>query len=95
MLVALSLMPLLGVGSILAFALAMLMAGFSVAPTMILAMGLIERAADPARLIEGLTRTITGLDIGMALGSVLTGWVVEGYSTASGFPVTVGAGWLT
>ena len=47
-LMALSLMPLLGVESILALALTVLVAGFSVAPTMILAMGLVERAVDPA-----------------------------------------------
>ncbi|MBF3225630.1 MFS transporter, partial [Pseudomonas aeruginosa] len=65
-LMALSLMPLLGVESILALALTVLVAGFSVAPTMILAMGLVERAVDPARLTEGLTWAITGLGIGMA-----------------------------
>ncbi len=93
-LMALSLMPLLGVESILALALTVLVAGFSVAPTMILAMGLVERAVDPARLTEGLTWAITGLGIGMALGSALAGWVVEGYGAASGFLVAVGAGWL-
>ncbi|WP_132655086.1 MFS transporter [Pseudomonas aeruginosa] len=79
---------------ILALALTVLVAGFSVAPTMILAMGLVERAVDPARLTEGLTWAITGLGIGMALGSALAGWVVEGYGAASGFLVAVGAGWL-
>ncbi|HHZ7622850.1 TPA: MFS transporter [Pseudomonas aeruginosa] len=93
-LMALSLMPLLGVESLLALALTVLVAGFSVAPTMILAMGLVERAVDPARLTEGLTWAITGLGIGMALGSALAGWVVEGYGAASGFLVAVGAGWL-
>ncbi|MDT1000495.1 MFS transporter, partial [Pseudomonas aeruginosa] len=68
------LMPLLGVESILALALTVLVAGVSVAPTMILAMGLVERAVDPARLTEGLTWAITGLGIGMALGSALAGW---------------------
>ncbi|MGC3412547.1 MFS transporter, partial [Pseudomonas aeruginosa] len=77
-LMALTLIPLLGVESILALAQTVLVAGFSVAPTMILAMGLVERAVDPARLTEVLTWAITGLGIGMALGSALAGWVVEG-----------------
>lgn len=93
-LIVLSPMPLLGVESILAFALTVSVAGFNVAPTMILTMGLVEYTADPACLTEGLTWATTGLGIGMVLGSALAGRAVEGYGAVSGFLVAVGVGWL-
>lgn len=91
-LMVLGLISPLGMENILTFALTMLVTGFSVVPAMILAMGLAERAVDPACFTEGLIWAITGLGIGMILGSTLAGWVVENYGVASDFLVAVGTG---
>ena len=55
----------------------MLLAGVFFAPTMIVAMGLVEEMVAPAQLTEGLTWLITGLASGVALGAAVTGWVVD------------------
>ena len=71
-----------------------LLAGVFFAPTMIVAMGLVEEMAPPAQLTEGLTWLITGLASGVALGAAATGWVVDHVGVRAGFGVTLAAGAL-
>lgn len=67
-------------------------AGLFFAPTVIVAMSLIERAVPAARLTEGITWLLAGLNTGVALGAALAGQVVDRFGTRAGFGVALGAG---
>ncbi|WP_258086108.1 MFS transporter [Xenorhabdus bovienii] len=68
------------------------MAGVSFAPTMIIVMNLGTIIVPPSRITEGLTWMTTGISIGVALGSVLAGMVIDIYGARAGFGVTIVAG---
>lgn len=87
-------LPLLVVESIPALAVTLFLAGAAVSPTIIISMGLIERLVPPSKLTEGITWAMTGIGIGMALGSSISGWVIDEYGAGSGFLVSVAAGIL-
>jgi len=91
---ALTAWPLLVVTNVPLLALAVFASGVSISPTFITAFGLIERRVPAAMLTEGITWVMTGIGIGMALGSFATGWVVDTYGPANGFWVSVIAGAL-
>lgn len=84
--------PLLWVHDVLTLAAAMFVAGLFFAPTMIIAMGLVENIVPPSRLTEGLTWMVTGLGIGVALGAALAGLAIDAAGIAAGFGVTLTAG---
>ncbi|HGM6666361.1 TPA: MFS transporter [Serratia marcescens] len=85
-------LPLLWVHNVLTLAAAMFVAGLFFAPTMIIAMGLVENIVPPARLTEGLTWMVTGLGIGVAFGAALAGLAIDAAGITSGFGVTLTAG---
>nr|WP_239061266.1 MFS transporter [Serratia marcescens] len=85
-------LPLLWVHDVLTLAAAMFVAGLFFAPTMIIAMGLVENIVPPSRLTEGLTWMVTGLGIGVALGAALAGLAIDAAGIAAGFGVTLTAG---
>ncbi|MEJ1117959.1 MFS transporter [Phyllobacterium sp. CCNWLW109] len=87
-------LPLLIVEGIGGLSIALFLAGAAVSPTIIISMGLIERIVPAAKLTEGITWAMTGVMIGMALGSSLSGWVIDEYGASRGFYVSVGAGVL-
>ncbi|AOF02098.1 MFS transporter [Serratia surfactantfaciens] len=89
---ALTALPLLWVHNVLTLAAAMFVAGLFFAPTMIVAMGLVERLVPPSRLTEGLTWMVTGLGIGVALGAALAGLAIDAVGIKAGFGVTLIAG---
>ncbi|MEY9966810.1 MFS family permease [Streptacidiphilus sp. MAP12-16] len=91
---AASLVPLLFAPNLAVLTGMLLVAGMSIAPTIITAMGLVERLVPAARLTEGMTWTATGLAVGVALGSSAAGWVVDAAGAADGYAVTVAAGLL-
>lgn len=82
---ALTTLPLLLASDILSLALTVFVAGLFFAPTLIVAMALIERIVPPAKLTEGLTWLVTGLSIGVAVGAAGSGWLVDAYGARSGF----------
>lgn len=86
--------PLLFVDSVPMLALAVFASGVAISPTFITAFGLIERRVPAAMLTEGITWVMTGIGIGMALGSFVTGWMVDTYGASNGFVVSVVAGAL-
>jgi MFS family permease len=86
--------PLLFVDTVPLLALAVFFSGIAISPTFITAFGLIERRVPAAMLTEGITWVMTGIGIGMALGSFTAGWVVDTYGPANGFWVSVVAGLL-
>ena len=46
----------------------------------------------PSRITEGLTWMTTGISIGVALGGVLAGLVIDVYGAQAGFGVAIVAG---
>ena len=92
--IAVTAWPLLFVDSVPMLALAVFLSGVAISPTFITAFGLIERRVPAAMLTEGITWVMTGIGIGMALGSFVTGWVVDTYGAGNGFVVSVVAGAL-
>ncbi len=85
-------LPLLWVHNVLTLAASMFVAGLFFAPTMIVAMGLVENIVPPSRLTEGLTWMVTGLGIGVALGAALAGLAIDAIGITAGFGVTLTAG---
>ncbi|MCD5965431.1 MFS transporter [Stenotrophomonas maltophilia] len=85
-------LPLPWVGSLPGLAVAMLLAGVFFAPTMIVAMSLVEQRVPESRLTEGMTWLLAGLNIGVALGAALSGQSVDAGGLRSGFVVALVAG---
>ncbi|MGW1258524.1 MFS transporter [Streptomyces sp. NPDC002513] len=90
---AVSMIPLLLVGNLPFLAVALFVAGLTIAPTMITTMALIERHVPRAHLTEGMTWVSTGLAVGVAIGSSMAGWMIDaaGARTGYGVPVVSGA----
>jgi len=81
----LTVLPLPVAGSIPLLAAILFVVGMSVSPTIILTMNLVERIVPPAELTEGMTWAMTGLGIGVAIGSAAAGWTVDVHGTAAAF----------
>ncbi|MET8013142.1 MFS transporter [Streptomyces sp. NPDC005271] len=92
--IAVSMIPLQLVGNLPFLAVALFVAGLSVAPTMVTTMALVERHVPRAHLTEGMTWVGTGLAVGVALGSSAAGWVVDAAGSRAGYVVPAGAGTL-
>ncbi|BCQ40022.1 MFS transporter [Erwinia rhapontici] len=86
--------PLILVTHLTALAAAVLVAGLFFAPTLIVAMSLVERQVSESQLTEGMTWLLAGLNVGVALGAALAGQVVDNSGSPAGFYVAVGAGVL-
>jgi len=91
---AVSMVPLQLVGSLPLLAVALFVAGLSIAPTMVTTMALIQEHVPRSKLTEGMTWTSTGLAVGVALGSSAAGWVVDAAGAARGYLVPGAAGLL-
>lgn len=89
---AVTTLPLLLATNILGLSLAVFVAGLFFAPTLIVAMALVQNIVPPAKLTEGLTWLITGLSIGVAIGAASSGWLVDHLGARSGFWLAVAAG---
>lgn len=89
---AVSMIPLLLVGNLPLLAVALFVAGLSIAPTMITTMSLIEEHVPRAKLTEGMTWVGTGLAVGIALGSSAAGWVIDAAGARAGYGVPVVSG---
>ena len=83
--------PLLLVGNVAALAGAYVLAGATIAPTLIIATALVEQIVPPEKLTEGMTLTVTGLGVGVALGSALAGQLIDRYGVPSAYMLAVGA----
>ncbi|AFK71582.1 MFS transporter [Pseudomonas putida SJTE-1] len=85
-------LPLLVVGDIIGLAIAVLVAGLFFAPTMIVAMSLVERIVPESKLTEGMTWLLAGLNVGVAGGAAASGQVVDMWGAQAGFNVALAAG---
>jgi MFS family permease len=92
MLAAATTLPLLAIDGLVSLAAVLFLAGASVSPTIIIAMGLVERIVPPSKLTEGITWAMTGIGVGMALGSSASGWLIDTFGAPSGFWVSVAGG---
>jgi MFS family permease len=91
---AVSMIPLQLAGNLPILAVALFVAGLSVAPTMVTTMALVEQHVPRTKLTEGMTWTSTGLAVGISIGSSAAGWAVDGMGADSAYVVPVLAGAL-
>lgn len=98
---AVTTLPLLLAETIPHLAAVVFVAGLFFAPTMIVAMSLVERAVPAAQLTEGMTWLLAGLNVGVATGAVISGQIIDLAGVRAGFAVAVCgaalvliAGWL-
>ena len=89
---AVSMIPLQLAGNLPFLAVALFVAGLTVAPTMVSTMGLVEAHVPRSALTEGMTWISTGLAVGVALGSSAAGWVVDAAGARAGYAVPGVAG---
>ncbi len=87
-------LPLLAVSGLASLAAVFFLAGAAVSPTIIIAMGLVERLVPARQLTEGMTWAITGIGIGMALGASAAGALIDLLGARGGFWVSVSAGFV-
>ena len=92
--VMLTTLPPLMVGSVAGLTIALILAGGAISPTFIVAFGLIERLVPGGKLTEGITWAMTGISLGMAVGSIGSGYVIDAFGAQNGFWISVGAGLL-
>lgn len=81
--------------SLVALAIVMLLTGVTCAPTMTNVNTIVARVVLPSQLTEGLTWTITAMNIGASIGSPLGGRVIDSVGSHGGFLVVVGSAWAT
>lgn len=84
--------PLIFVANLTALTVAVLVAGLFFAPTMIVAISLVERQVSAHQLTEGMTWLLAGLNVGVALGAAIAGQVVDSSGARQGFSVALCAG---
>lgn len=84
-------LPLLMAGSIASLSGAVLVAGIFFAPTMIVAMTLVERIVPERQLTEGMTWLLAGLNVGVAIGAAASGQRVDMAGARDGFDVAFAA----
>lgn len=89
-----TMLPLVFVNTIAWLVVIVFFAGLSVAPTMIITMGLVEKIVPESKITEGMTWAITGLGIGVSLGSAVAGLVIDTFGARAGFSVAIIAGGL-
>ncbi|GAA4858673.1 MFS transporter [Kitasatospora terrestris] len=84
---ALSLTPLVFVRTLPQVAVVLFLAGFTTAPTMSTAMGMVGELVPEGKLTEGFTWTTTGLLVGISAGVAAGGWLVDHLAPGSGYRV--------
>jgi len=84
--------PLTLIEPIWLMALALLLAGFAIAPTLIATMSLVEAVVPAARLTEGMAVVHMGLSAGIAPGATIGGLVIDHAGASPGYLVSAGAG---
>ncbi|WP_327278958.1 MULTISPECIES: MFS transporter [unclassified Streptomyces] len=89
---AVSMIPLLLAGNLPFLAVALFVSGLAIAPTMITTMALIEAHVPRAKLTEGMTWITTGLAVGVAVGSSVTGLVIDAAGAQRGYVVSISSG---
>lgn len=89
---ALVMLPMAFVGSMPAMGLALFLAGFAIAPTLIASMAATEQTVPGPRLTEGIAIMHTGIAAGLAPGAALGGLVIDAHGASASYLVAFGAG---
>ena len=84
--------PILLTEHLVPIALVMMVAGAATAPTLIISMQLAQKLVPSSQVNEAMSVVLTGLIIGIAAGSALSGIVIEQVRPHAGFWVPVAAG---
>ena len=87
-----AMIPLGFIGSVPLMGLALFVAGFAIAPTLIATMSLTEKVVPPARLTEGMAIMQTGVVAGVAPGATLAGLVIDASGASPAYVVAAAAG---
>ncbi|MBK6885850.1 MAG: MFS transporter [Tetrasphaera sp.] len=85
------LVPLLWVPGVAVLGVNGFLAGLFIAPTLITSMSLCQRLVPAAQLNEGMTIVVTGLLVGVGLGSAAAGQLIETRGAHASFMVPVAA----
>ena len=75
-------------------ALVMLVAGSATVPVLITALTLLQRLVPRAQITEGMAVGVTGILVGISLGTSIAGWAVERLGAQEAYAVPVAAGVL-
>ena len=89
-----AMVPLPFIHSVPLMALALLIGGFAIAPSLIASTSLVEQVVPPSRLTEGMAFIHTGIVAGVAPGAALAGMIVDRSGPSAAYVVSVGAGLL-
>lgn len=92
LMLALVMTPMSFVGSMVGMGLALFVAGFAIAPTLIASMSAVEAGVPTARLTEGIAIIHTGLAAGLAPGAALAGLVIDAHGASPSYLVALGGG---
>ena len=84
---AISTIPFMWVSNVVGLGASVLVAGVCFAPTMIVAMSLVERQLASSQITEGMTWLLAGLNSGVALGASWSGRVVDASGAQAGITV--------
>ena len=86
--------PALFVGGLWPLAVVMLVAGSATAPMLITSLSLAQRLVPAALVTEGMAVAITGVLIGISVGSAVGGWAIEAWGAQAAYAVPVASGGL-
>jgi MFS family permease len=84
--------PLVLVEPVWVMGVALFLAGFAIAPSLIATLSLVEQTVPAARLTEGMAVIHTGLAAGLAPGAAICGVVVDAAGASPGYLVSAFAG---
>jgi predicted MFS family arabinose efflux permease len=87
-----AMLPLAFIGSVPVMGLALFVAGFAIAPTLIATMSLAEQVLPSSRLTEGMAVLHTGLIGGVAPGATAAGIVIDAHGASPSYLVSLGGG---
>lgn len=90
-LLAVGVVPLALAPNIPLMAVAALLSGLAIAPTLVAGVGLIEATVPASARTEGFTWVSTSLGFGVAVGAAVSGRIVDAYGGHRGFLFSVGA----
>ncbi len=89
---ALVMVPMSFIGSMVGMGIALFVAGFAIAPTLIATMTAVEQTVPGPRLTEGIAIIHTGLAAGLAPGAALAGLMIDAYGASASYLVALGGG---
>jgi predicted MFS family arabinose efflux permease len=87
--------PLVAAGSPVAMGFAITLAGVAIAPGLSLAFQILAEVAPPGTVTEAQSWSVTAMGAGIAVGSAVGGWLVDGPGTRAAFALVVAAGALS